>query len=93
MTRPYKHRDLNNPVEQIYWNIGQVSDKINVSIEVIRTWCKWFDINPKRNKKGDRRFTYQELCRLQVVHILLHVEGYTMRGVQRELGITRKNRC
>jgi DNA-binding transcriptional MerR regulator len=74
-------------ITKIYWSMSETRELLRTTDATIRNWCDWFQVNCKRNRKGNRLFNRQNIYRLQVIHILLNVEGYTVKGVQRELGL------
>ena len=53
--------ELNLP-EKRYYSIGEVAEAFSVNTSLIRFWEKEFEvIKPKKNAKGDRRFTPEDL--------------------------------
>ena len=47
-----------NLPEKRYYTIGEVADAFGVNSSLIRFWEKEFNkLNPKKNSKGDRRYT------------------------------------
>ena len=47
---------------KVYYSIGEVADMFNVNASLIRFWEKEFDIiKPKKNKKGNRLFTKEDV--------------------------------
>ena len=53
---PYKEK----PIEKLYYSIGEVAKILNVNVSLVRFWEKEFDIlQPKKNKKGNRMFTWE----------------------------------
>jgi DNA-binding transcriptional MerR regulator len=72
--------------EKQYYSIGEVAKMFNLSISNIRFWEQEFDIlKPKKNKKGDRFFTKQDIENLKVIHHLLKEKGYTIEGARKKL--------
>ena len=58
----------------------------NVSTSLIRFWEKEFDIlKPRKNKKGDRLFTVQDIENLHIIFHLLKERGYTLDGARKKL--------
>ena len=59
---PYKERK----VQKLYYSIGEVAKLFEVNTSLIRFWEKEFDIlKPKKNKKGNRLFTKDDLENLK----------------------------
>ena len=62
--------------------------KVNASL--IRFWEKEFDIiKPKKNKKGNRFFTHQDIDTIQLIYHLVKERGMTLSGARKKL---RENR-
>lgn len=73
--------------DKYYFSIGEVAKMFNLSISNIRFWEQEFEIlRPKKNRKGDRFFTRQDIENLKIIHHLLKEKGYTIEGA-------RKNSC
>ena len=52
--------------EKHYYKIGEVAKAFDVNTSLIRFWEKEFDIiKPKKNKKGNRLFTPEDIKKLQ----------------------------
>ncbi len=76
---PYKPK----LVEKIYYTIGEVSSMFDVNTSLIRFWEKEFDIiKPKKNKKGNRLFTKQDVDNLHIIYNLVKEKGYTLQGAK-----------
>ncbi|MBA2422058.1 MAG: MerR family transcriptional regulator [Chitinophagales bacterium] len=72
--------------EKHYYSIGEVAKMFNLSISNIRFWEQEFEIlKPKKNKKGDRFFTKQDVSNLKVIYHLLKEKGYTIEGARKKL--------
>jgi DNA-binding transcriptional MerR regulator len=71
-----------NP-SKIYYSIGEVAKMFNVNTSLIRFWEKEFDIiKPKKNKKGNRLFTPNDIKHFRLIHHLVKEKGYTLKGAQ-----------
>jgi DNA-binding transcriptional MerR regulator len=65
-------------MERLYYSIGEVAKMFNVNTSLIRFWEKEFDIiKPKKNKKGNRLFTQQDVDNFYVI--------YTLHGAKEKL--------
>ena len=74
------------PKEKLYYSIGEVAELFELPASTIRFWSNEFkQLNPKRNKKGNRLFTPKDLQTLQVINHLIKDRGYSMRGVKQKL--------
>jgi DNA-binding transcriptional MerR regulator len=71
---------------KLYYTIGEVSRMFNVNTSLIRFWEKEFDIlKPKKNKKGNRLFTQQDVDNLHIIYHLVKERGYTLPGAKAKL--------
>ena len=71
---------------KVYYSIGEVADMFNVNASLIRFWEKEFDIiKPKKNKKGNRLFTKQDVQNFHVIYHLVKERGYTLQGAKDKL--------
>jgi DNA-binding transcriptional MerR regulator len=79
---PYKEKQ----VEKLYYSIGEVARMFDVNTSLIRFWEKEFDIiKPKKNKKGNRFFTKQDIHNLQLIYNLVKERGLTLAGAKKKL--------
>jgi len=79
---PYKEKS----VEKLYYSIGEVADQFDVNTSLIRFWEKEFDIiKPKKNKKGNRLFTKDDIDNLHVIYHLVKERGFTLDGAKKKL--------
>jgi len=78
-------------LEKLYYSIGEVADMLGVSKSLIRYWENEFSfLNPKKNKKGDRRFTKENIQQLLIIYELVKERGFTLEGAKLEIKTTRK---
>ena len=79
---PYKEKEIT----KLYYSIGEVASMFKVSTSLIRFWENEFDIlKPKKNKKGNRLFTPQDLDNLKVIYHLVKERGFTLEGAKKKL--------
>lgn len=79
---PYKEPEI----VKLFYPISEVAEMFNVNASLIRFWEKEFDIlKPKKNKKGDRFFTQQDLNNLKVIYNLVKEQGLTLEGAKKYL--------
>jgi DNA-binding transcriptional MerR regulator len=73
--------------------ISEASDELGVPQHVLRFWeTKFSFIRPMKRAGGRRFYRRQDLEVLAGVRTLLHLQGYTIKGVQRlhkEFGVRR----
>jgi DNA-binding transcriptional MerR regulator len=85
---PYKEKKI----EKLYYSIGEIADMFNVNTSLIRYWEKEFDIiKPKKNKKGNRFFTMEDIDNFYLIHELVKGRGMTLRGAKKKLKDNRED--
>lgn len=66
--------------------MGEVAEMFDVNQSLIRHWEKQFDVlRPKRNKKGNRLFTPQDVENLKLIYHLVKERGMTLEGARKAL--------
>ena len=81
---------LNLP-EKRYYNIGEVAKAFEVNTSLIRFWEKEFDVlKPKKNAKGNRKFTPEDIKNLQLIFHLVKERGFTLEGAKIHLKEDKK---
>ena len=69
-----------------YYSIGEIAKAFNVNASLIRFWDKEFDIlKPKKNAKGNRMFTPEDVKNLQLIYHLVKERGFTLEGAKTHL--------
>ncbi len=77
------HIDLQ---DKRYYRIGEVAKAFDVNTSLIRFWENEFDIiQPKKNKKGNRMFTQEDVKNLQLIFYLVKEKGHTLEGAKIKL--------
>lgn len=72
--------------EKMFYKIGEVARMFNVNTSLIRFWEKEFDvIQPRKNKKGNRLFTPQDVENFHVIYHLVKERGFTLKGAKEKL--------
>lgn len=72
-----------NLPEKRYYGIGEVARAFGVNASLIRFWEKEFDVlQPKKNAKGNRKFTPQDIKNLQLIYHLVKERGFTLDGAK-----------
>jgi DNA-binding transcriptional MerR regulator len=73
-------------MDKLYYSIGEVAKMFSVNASLIRFWEKEFDIiRPKKNKKGDRFFTKEDIENFRLIFHLVKERGYTLNGAKEKL--------
>ena len=79
---PYKEREIS----KMYYTIGEVSKLLDVNPSLLRFYEKEFDVlQPKKNKKGTRHFTVEDIENLKIILHLTRDKGYTLNGAKEYL--------
>tara|TARA_B110000014_G_scaffold34215_1_gene21689 strand:+ start:853 stop:1185 length:333 start_codon:yes stop_codon:yes gene_type:complete len=79
---PYKEKEISKK----YFSIGDVAKIINVKTSLIRFWENEFEIlNPKKNKKGLRKYTDKDISILQKIYSLVKIDGFTLDGAKKSI--------
>lgn len=77
--------------EKRYYGIGEVAKAFDVNTSLIRFWEKEFDvIKPKKNAKGNRKFTPEDIKNLQFIYHLVKERGFTLEGAKTHLKEEKK---
>lgn len=71
---------------KLYYSIGEVAELFQVNASLIRFWEKEFDFKvAKKNAKGNRLFTSNEIKHFNKIYQLVKVEGFTLEGAKKAL--------
>ncbi len=66
--------------------MGELTEMFDVSASLIRYWESNFDIiKPKRNNKGNRLFSQQDVDNLKLIYHLVKERGMTLSGARQAL--------
>lgn len=77
--------DINLP-DKRYYSIGEIAQAFNVNTSLVRFWEQEFDIlQPKKNAKGNRMFTPEDLKNLKLIYHLVKERGFTLEGAKTHL--------
>ena len=72
--------------EKRYYKIGEVAKAFSVNTSLIRFWEKEFDIiKPKKNAKGNRLFTSDDISNFKLIYNLVKERGFTLEGAKQKL--------
>ena len=77
---------INLSSDKRYYSIGEVAKAFGVNASLIRFWDSEFDIlKPKKNAKGNRMFTPEDVKNLQLIFHLVKERGFTLEGAKTHL--------
>lgn len=75
-----------NLPDKRYYKIGEVANAFGVNTSLIRFWENEFEVlKPKKNKKGNRLFTPEDLENLKMIYFLVKEKGFTLEGAKNKL--------
>ena len=79
-------------MDKLYYTIGEVSELLGETTSLVRFWSNSFPkyIKPKRNAKGNRLYTEEDLDCLKQIHLLVKEQGLTLEGTAKKLSADRK---
>ena len=76
-----------NLPDKLYYSIGEVAKAFDVNASLIRFWEKEFEIiQPKKNAKGNRLFTKNDIDCFKNIYYLVKIKGYTLDGAKQAIG-------
>ncbi len=79
---PYKEQET----QKRYYSIGEVSKLFDVNPSLIRFWESEFDVlQPKKNRKGNRLFTQEDIENIKIIYHLVKEKGFTLSGAKEEM--------
>ena len=77
------HLDL--PTKR-YYSIGEIAKAFDVNASLIRFWDKEFEaLKPKKNAKGNRLFTQEDIQNFKLIFNLVKERGFTLEGAKQKL--------
>lgn len=72
--------------EKLFYSMGEVAEMFDVNQSLIRHWESQFSVlRPKRNKKGNRLFSPQDVENLKLIYHLVKERGMTLEGAKKAL--------
>jgi DNA-binding transcriptional MerR regulator len=78
----YKEKEI----EKLYYSIGEVAELFSVAPSLIRFWESEFEIiKPKKNRKGNRQFTREDIDNVRTIFHLVKEKGFTLQGAKEML--------
>ena len=74
-------------IKKLYYSISEVSEITGLAPHVLRYWeTEFSELNPKKNRAGNRVYTTEDLQVLDRIQCLLRDEKYTLAGARQALG-------
>jgi DNA-binding transcriptional MerR regulator len=74
------------PSTKKYFKIGEVAEMLSVNPSTLRFWEKDFpQIQPMKNKKGDRIYQLKDIEILKEIHYLTHNKGMRLANASKKI--------
>ena len=69
-----------------YYSISEVSEHFDITPATLRHWESNFDIlSPRKNKKGDRLYTADDIEAVRLIRSLVKEQGFTLKGAAAQI--------
>lgn len=79
-------------IEKQYFTITEVADMFGVNASLIRFWeSKFPQLAPRKNKKGNRLYTANDIEILRTIHYLVKVRKFTLKGAREKMSLNPKD--
>lgn len=77
---------------KLFYSIGEVAAIFHVNESTLRFWEKEFPtvIKPRKNAKGTRNYTKDDIENIRLIHFLLKEKGMTLAGARKKLREEKK---
>ena len=77
---------------KLYYSISEVAAMFGVNTSLIRFWEKEFDIiKPRKNAKGNRFFTQQDIDNIALIHHYVKERRLTLEGARQKIKENRED--
>ena len=78
--------EINLP-DKIYYRINELAQAFDVNASLLRYWEKEFSflIKPKKNGKGERLYTKNDVENIKSIYHLVKENGHTLEGAKKKL--------
>ena len=71
---------------KLFYSIGEVAAMFDVNESLLRFWEKEFDtIKPKKNTKGTRSYTKEDIQDIRQIYYLVKEKGMTLIGARKRI--------
>lgn len=69
------------PDGKLYFNLTEICGHLKITPSTLRYWESEFpSLNPKRNEKGVRFYTKQDVVHIEQIHLLVKQQKFTIQG-------------
>ncbi|MBQ9892036.1 MAG: MerR family transcriptional regulator [Bacteroidales bacterium] len=78
-------------MEKLFYSIGEVAAMLGENTSAVRFWANSFprEIKPRRNAKGDRMFSADDIEAFRQIKFLVKDSGMTLEGAARKMAADR----
>jgi DNA-binding transcriptional MerR regulator len=77
---------------KLFYSIGEVAAIFDVNESLLRFWEKEFDtIKPKKNAKGTRSYTKDDIEDIRLIYYLVKEKGMTLVGAKKRIKDEKRN--
>jgi DNA-binding transcriptional MerR regulator len=78
-------------IKKMFYSMGEVSEMLDVKPSLVRYWEGQFEVlKPKKNKKGNRLFSPEDVEMLKMIYHLVKERGMTLEGAKKSLKQNKK---
>lgn len=78
--------DGQEEIKKQYYTIGEVARELDLTTSLIRFWETEFrEVNPKKNRKGNRMYTPKDIETLRKIRYLLKEQKFTIKGAKERM--------
>ena len=79
-------------MEKLYYSIGEVAEDLGESVTLVRYWTNYYPqlLSPKRNARGSRYYTPEQLEVLRQLYYLIKDCGMTLDGAAARIKSDKK---
>lgn len=75
--------ELQDGTGRLYYSMGEATAIFGLPASTLRFWEKEFDmLTPRKNKKGDRFFSKNDMDIIRTIYYLTKIKGYTLQGAK-----------
>lgn len=80
-------------MDKLFYTIGEVAALLGENASLVRFWTNSFEkfLKPRRNAKGNRLYTQEDIDTLKQIHLLVKEQGMTLEGAARRLTEDRRS--
>jgi DNA-binding transcriptional MerR regulator len=72
--------------DKLYYSIGELAKAFEVNASLLRFWEGEFDVlKPKKNAKGNRMFSKEDVKYLKLIYHLVKERGFTLEGAKNHI--------